>query len=165
MIRRTEECLVSSVLTEPWRLCRPDPRSTDAAYFKPKASSLLCRKLAGDGSVLGTISWEQRGEEGEGTKIRDGRQLGHKGLSLATSSHDCFKISHKLAIIPNDQAAGWISNISSRASLKVTAPVWPRVPVFVFRLGSVRACHLVRYRQGRSHSCHSTQSSDKGETS
>ena len=59
-------------------------------------------------------------------------------LSLATSSHDCFKISHKLAISPNDQAGGRISNISSPAWLKVT----DRTQVFVFRLGSVRACQI-----------------------
>lgn len=78
----------------------------------------------------------------EGTKIRDRRQLGHGArvlrLSLATSSHDCFKISHKLAISPNDQAAGRTSNISSQLPSK--SP--PRVQVFVVRLGSVRACQI-----------------------
>ena len=102
--------------------------------------------------MLGTISWEQR--EG-GTKIRDRRQLGQRvlSLSLATSSHDCFKISHKLAISPNDQAAGRISNISSLAWLKVTA----RTQVFVFRLGSVRACQIETEQKS---ACHSTQSCD-----
>ena len=94
-------------------------------------------------SVLGTISWEQR----EGNKNQRSETTGPLqasssrvlSLSLATSSHDCFKISHKLAISPNDQAAaGRISNISSLAWLKVTA----RTQVFVFRLGSVRGCQI-----------------------